>query len=266
MTATAVAPSAGLSDARLTFGGAVRSEVLKLSTMRGMWWVAATCVVIAVFMHATTSAQPPADGLSAWTISAISDEIAVTWVIVAVFNALQTTGEWSSGQFRVTFAAVPRRALWLTAKATAQGVFAAAVSLVVLIGTTPVVLLRFPGAATIDWALPHTWQVIIGVPVVLFATAFIAVGIGALVRSGGGAVTIVIALLVVLPFAGAFGMEWLAHAISFLPAGAADSIIGAGAFGPTVDDLGVFGGSLVLLAWAAVAFGGAVFVMKHRDA
>ncbi len=62
-----------------------------------------------------------------------------------------------------------------------------------------------------------------------------------------------------------FGGEWIAHLISFLPAGAADSIIGAGAFGPSSDDLGVLGGSLVFLAWTAAAFFGAILAMRKRD-
>ncbi|QKJ20525.1 hypothetical protein [Microbacterium hominis] len=258
------------TDARLTYGGAVRSEFLKLSTMRGMWWIAITAVVITLVTHLTTSAQAVTEDLPLWTITTISSVLSVSWVIVACFNALQTTGEWSSGQYRVTFATVPRRTLWLAAKATAQGVYAAVVSLLVLVTSAPAVLLRFSAdGASIDWSLPHTWQVIIGVPAVFFVTAFLAVGIGALVRSSGVAVTIVIGLLAVLPFAGAFslfGMEWIGHLISYLPTGAADSIVGAGAFGPTTDDLGVLGGAAVLLAWTAVAFFGAAAAMKNRDA
>lgn len=258
------------TDARLTFGGVVRSEFLKLTTMRGMWWVAATSVAISVLMPLTSSSEPPADDTASWTITTIGSGVIVPWVIVACFAALQTTSEWSSGQFRVTFATVPSRNLWLAAKATALGVYAAAVSLVVLVLSAVVVLLRHSGSgAAIDVGLAQTWQLLIGVPAVFFVTAVMSVGIGALVRSGGVAVTIVIVTLVILPFAGAFGLlglDWISHIVSYLPSGAGDAIIGSGAFGPATDDLGIVLGSIVLLAWAAVACGAASIALKNRDA
>jgi len=257
-----------MADARLTFGGALRSEFLKLATLRGMWLVAGASVVLSAIVAGTTSHSQPEVGAEAdWTVTTIAGAVVTSWVIVAVFAALQATGEWTSGQFRVSFAVVPRRGLWLTAKAAALGIYAVVVSILVLLVSTALILPRYAEeGATIDWADALTRQVFIGVPVVFLATAVTAVGIGSLVRSSGIAVTAVIGLLVVLPFAGLFGLSWLADITSYLPSGAGDSVVGSGAFGVAAEDLGVLAGLAVTFAWAIVAWGSALVSLNLRDA
>ncbi|WP_402464827.1 hypothetical protein [Isoptericola aurantiacus] len=260
--------SATLADARLTFGHAVRAEALKLTTVRGMWWVAVASIALSLMMVATSSRALPEPGNELdWTMASIASAIVTAWVIVSVFAALQATGEWTSGMYRVSFAVVPRRSLWLAAKATVLGIYAGVVSIVVVAASTAIMLARHGSdGAVVDLGAARTWEVFLGVPAVCIATAVMAVGIGALVRSSGVAVTVVVALLVVLPFAGMFGLDWLAHLTSYLPSGAGDSIVRSGAFGVTADDLGVVLGSVVMLAWAAGACLLAAFAMNRRDA
>ncbi|MDN4476349.1 hypothetical protein QQX09_10825 [Demequina sp. SYSU T00192] len=260
--------SIAVDTAKLTFGGAVRAELLKLTTTRGFVWVALWSLGLSALMLVTSSAAAPADATVAeWTVMTIAGGILMPWVILAIHAALQATGEWSSGMFRVSFAVVPRRNLWLAAKATALAVFAGLVSIAVTMVDTAIVLAKHGSAgATIDWTLGHTWQIFIGVPAACIMTAVMAVGIGALVRTSGIAVTAVIVVLIVLPFAAFFGFEWVAHITSYLPSGAADSMVSAGAFGATSDDLGIVGGTAVLLAWSVGACVAASVAMSRRDA
>jgi len=253
---------------RLSFGGAVRSEFRKMSTVRAMWWVAIVSAILGPFAALTTDhGAPPLGEEAAWTMAAAASAVIGPWLIVAIYAALQATGEWSSGQYRVSFATVPRRNLWLAAKAAAVGIYAAAVALIVLVLSVLVTLAQ--SGATVDWTAGYTWQVLLGGPVAFALTAALSVAIGALVRSSGVAVTIVVGLLVVLPFAGvfgAFGLDWVGHITSYLPSGAADAIVGSGAFGPAADDLGVGPGVAVLVAWVAVASIAASVAMNNRDA
>jgi len=268
-TATATTGTPTASTIRLTFGGAVRAEFLKLSTMRSVWWVAIASVVLALIAVGTTSHELPADpgDMAAWTVATAAAGIVAPWLVLAMYSALQATGEWSSGMYRVSFAIVPRRSLWLAAKATALAVYAGIVSIIVMAISVALMLARYSGdGATVDWGMALTWQAVIGVPAVCIATAVLAVGIGALVRSSGIAITALVLLLVVLPFAGVFGLEWLAHITSYLPVGAGDSIVGSGAFGVAVDDLGIIGGSAVLLAWSVGACVAASVALNRRDA
>ncbi|WP_062466055.1 ABC transporter permease [Demequina maris] len=260
--------SIAVAEARLTYGGAVRAELLKLTTTRGFVWVALWSLGPSALMLATSSAAPPADATVAeWTVMTIAGGILMPWVILAIYASLQATGEWTSGMFRVSFSIVPRRNLWLAAKATALAIFAGLVAIAVTALDTVIVLGKFGSqGATIDWTLGHTWQIFIGVPAVCIMTAVMAVGIGALVRTSGIAVTAVIVLLIVLPFAAFFGFEWVGHITSYLPSGAGDSVISSSAFGATSDDLGVIGGSLVMLAWSVGACVAASVAMNRRDA
>jgi ABC-2 type transport system permease protein len=257
-----------LSNARLSFGGTLRSELLKLTTVRGIWWASIASIVLGAMMVGTSSHTLPEAGTEAeWTLATAASAMITPWVIFGIYAALQATGEWSSGQFRVSFAIVPRHPLWLAAKSVAVGLLAAAVGLVVLLLCLGILLLRYGGeGATLDWGAASTWQVLVGVPVVFLATMVLCVSIGALVRSSGVAVTAVVGLLILLPFAGLLGLEWLGHIASYLPTGAADSIVGSGAFGATSDDLGPVVGSIVLLVWAVGAFVAASVAMARRDA
>jgi hypothetical protein len=58
-----------------------------------------------------------------WTASTIAKALVTPGVIVAIHTARQATGEWSSGQLRVSFATVPRRDLWLAATSFALALF-----------------------------------------------------------------------------------------------------------------------------------------------
>lgn len=257
-----------VANARLTFGGAVRSELLKLTTMRSIWWITIISIGLALMIMLTSSpAGPEAGNESAWTVTHASNGILMPWVILAVYSALQATGEWSSGMYRVSFTAVPNRNTWLAAKATAMAIYTGVVSILVMALSYAAALWKNNDVgATADLSQAHTWQIFIGVPAVCIATSIMAVGIGALVKSSGIAVTTVVALLVVLPFAGLFGLDWLGHITAYLPSGAGDSVIGAGSFGVTPDDIGPLVGSLVLLAWSVGACIAASVAMKGRDA
>jgi ABC-2 type transport system permease protein len=256
-----------LAGNRLTFGGAVRSEFLKLSTVRRLRWVVISAVLVGAVAGTTQGSAPEPGAEAAWTAATIAGVMVAPWIIVAIYAALQATGEWSSGQFRVSFATVPRRTLWLAAKACAVAVVAAVVAVLVLAVSAGLVLFRYGGdGARIDWSATETWQVFVGGPAVFALTAVMCVAIGALVRTSGVAVTSVVGLLIVLPFAGLFGLDWLASITSYLPNGAGNSIVGAGAFGASAEDLGVVVGSVVLVLWVAALCVAASVAMGKRDA
>ncbi|MFV0286522.1 MAG: hypothetical protein ACK5IM_09100 [Demequina sp.] len=253
---------------RLTFGGAVRAERLKITTMRGMWWIAIAAIGLAVLIVATGGYAPPEAGIEAeWTVVTAAKGVLMPWVILSVYSALLATGEWSSGMYRVSFSVVPRRNLWLAAKATAAAIYTGIVSVLVLAVSLVIILVQYgDDGAVVDWTVGHTWQILFGVPAVCIATSIMAVGIGALVRSSGIAVTTVIGLLIVLPFASLFGLDWLGNITAYLPSGAGDAVIGSGSFGISPEDIGPALGSIVTLAWAVGACIAASVAMSKRDA
>jgi ABC-type transport system involved in multi-copper enzyme maturation permease subunit len=202
-------------------------------------------------------------------------------IAVVVLGALFITVEYRRGLIRLTMAATPRRGRILAAKAIVIG----AVTFVAgLIGVTCAVLvgeklLRGDGLAMAPITSLTEVRVIAGTAAVLAISAVFALGIGTILRNSAGAVTVVIAA-VVLPYI-------LATTISVLPASAAEWLLRftpAAGFaiqqaipqysqvsGTYTPNLGYFplspwAGFAVLFGYAIAALAVAAFMLRKRDA
>ncbi len=103
------------------FAAAVRSERIKLTTVRSTWWTLASMVVIGAGGTTLVCALN-----AEWLASNAADESAgsfITWgmmiaqVCAIVLGALAVTGEYGTGMIRSTLAATPVRGRVLAAKA-----------------------------------------------------------------------------------------------------------------------------------------------------
>jgi hypothetical protein len=200
-------------------------------------------------------------------------------IVVVVVGALSVTAEYRRGLIRTTLAAGPRRGSVLAAKAAVLG----AVSLVTgLVAAATVVILgqrvlRAHGVYVLPAGALTQARVVAGTAALLAVAAVLAVALGALLRRGAAAVAAVV-VATVLPYL---------LAVSVLPPGPAQWLLRvtpAAAFAvqqttpryPQVDNLytpvdGYFplppwAGFGVLCAWAAVALGVAVLLIRRRDA
>jgi hypothetical protein len=202
-------------------------------------------------------------------------------IAVIVAGALFITAEYRRGMIRLTLAASPRRGRVLAAKAIvlAGSTFAAG-----LIGAAGAVwagdrLLVRNGSA-IDPATALTEiRVIAGTAALVAVAAVFALGVGAILRHGAGAVTVVITAII-LPYL-------LAVAFPVLPAGAADWLLRvtpaagfaikqaipaypqvAASYTPVQGyfPLPPWAGFAVLCGYAALALALAAFLLNRRDA
>jgi ABC-type transport system involved in multi-copper enzyme maturation permease subunit len=220
----------------------------------------------------------------------VSDGVPLDSVLAGMFLALVAvlvvgvqfmTAEYRRGLIRVTLAASPRRAGVLAAKAIVLGAVTFAAGLVgsagaVLIG---IPLLRASGNPVYPAAPFTEVRVIAGSAALVAVFAVFALGAGAIVRHGAGAVTAAITA-VVLPYL-------LTAGIAVLPAGAADWVLRvtpAAGFAirqvipayPQVNatytpfngyfPLAPWAGLAVSFAWAALALTLAVYLLNRRDA
>jgi ABC-2 type transport system permease protein len=103
------------------FAAALRSERIKLTTVRSTWWTLASMVVIGAGGTTLICALN-----AEWLASNAADESAgsfITWgmmiaqVCAIVLGALVVTGEYGTGMIRSTLAATPVRGRVLAAKA-----------------------------------------------------------------------------------------------------------------------------------------------------
>jgi ABC-type transport system involved in multi-copper enzyme maturation permease subunit len=202
-------------------------------------------------------------------------------IAVIVVAAMFIAAEYRRGLIRITFAASPARAQVLAAKAAVAGAVTFVAGLAgaagaVVFGTA---LLRSNGNFILPVSALTEVRVLAGTAALLAVVAVLAVAVGAILRSGAAAVTVLIAGIV-LPYL-------LAIALPVLPASAADWLLRvtpvagfaieqtvqryaqvAASYTPKTGyyPLPPWAGFAVLCAWAALAFGLAVVLLRRRDA
>jgi ABC-type transport system involved in multi-copper enzyme maturation permease subunit len=201
-------------------------------------------------------------------------------IAVVVVGTMFITAEYRRGLIRTTFAASPRRGRVLAAKAIVIGsvTFAAALAAAVIAVPLSSRLLRDNGNYLYPVNTLTEVRMVVGTAAMLAVAAVLALAIGALVRRGAIAVTVVI-VAIVLPY--------LVSVTNILPAGAGQWLMRlapAAAFSieqtipnyPQVSSVCSVGGGCyplapwagfaVLCAWAAAALALAVFLVRRRDA
>ncbi|TRW47102.1 ABC transporter permease subunit [Georgenia yuyongxinii] len=268
---------AGAPRARLTFPGVMRGEWIKLLSLRSTWWVLGmTVAVITLFalgqaMSLDVLAESP-EAAALGTIHGaeiVSGGYPLGTVTIAVLGALLITGEYSSGMIRSTLTAVPTRLPVLAAKAivlTAVTALVTVLSLALASLVTRVLLGEHDLVPALNDA--QTWQIYGGVLYFLVAAALFALGIGTLLRSTAGTVTIVLTVLLLLPgILSIITLDWVEKIVTYLPMPAAAAFV-------TVSDstltdsseLAPWTGVLVVAAWAVVPMVAAAVMLRRRDA
>lgn len=284
MTATIESPRRELGTARLTFGGILRSEGVKLLTLRSTWWCLSIVAVLTAGIPALVSLafdegprglQAADIGLTLW-MSATTLPSGFSVLAVAVLGCLVITGEYGTGMIRSTMAAVPKRMPALGAKALVIGAVAfATVLLALVIGAALSGLVLGAKGYVIDAGDPRVWSTLAaaaGYPALL---AMFSVGVGTIIRNSAGAIASVLGLLLVVPtilqIAGSLlNATWIFDVAAFLP-----DMLGAAMTTPPVDlgsmpsqgtlELRPGPAALVFAAWTAAALGGGALLLRRRD-
>src|SRR6266567_7649 len=200
-------------------------------------------------------------------------------IAVAVLGALFITAEYRRGLIRLTLAASPRRGRVLAAKAIVIGAVTLAAGTAGIAIALPVGLAKLRGGG--NQILPVTalteLRVIAGAAALIAVAAVLALAVGAVLRRGALAVTVVIAGIV-LPYL---------LAITALPADAGDWVLRitpaaaiaveqsvpaypqvTAAYTPMYGyfPLAPWAGFAVLCAWTVAALALAAFLLHRRDA
>ena len=276
--AAAVAgPDTRAVPAHSTFAGVMRGEWIKLLSLRSTWWALAstaalmTLVSLAAALSLGAMADDPvmAPGIAQMHgAEVISGGFQIGMLTIAVLGALFITGEYSTGMIRSTFAAVPARIPVLAAKAIARVVLTAAVTVV---GVSLSYVVTMPALSEYDLvpALddPGTWRVLGGTLYFLVAAALFSLGIGTLLRSTAGTVTVALTVLLLLPGILSFiTLDWVETIVSYLPLPASTAFITTGQTGVRGADLTAQTGLLVIAAYAVVPIVAAAVSLRRRDA
>ncbi|SDL38873.1 ABC transporter permease [Streptomyces indicus] len=193
------------------FREAAAFEWTKFSSLRSTRWTTAAVGLLtvagAVFVGLSGSLQPDDTVLGGSLTLAV-----VALMIAGVAGALAVCGEYSSGTIGSTLAAVPRRGRVLTAKAA---LLAGVLFPLALVSCTVAYVL---GDAILEdgaYAQGEPFPALLGIAALFAVVAVLGLAIGTLLRHSAGAVTAVIAVML-LPslFGPLFGnlQRWIAGA------------------------------------------------------
>jgi ABC-type transport system involved in multi-copper enzyme maturation permease subunit len=267
-----IATSSG--DGRsVTQAQVIRSEWIKLWSLRSTRWSLAfgilgllLGVVVAAFDMGRWSHLPLEQRLTYKSV----DTTLIGWhlseLAIGVLGVLVITGEYSTGQIRSTFMAVPHRLPVLWAKIV---VFASVTFVLAL----PMTFIGFYGASAVlsqhgvnpSLATPGALRCVLAIPLFLAVLAVFTVSLGALLRNTAGGIATFAAIIFVIPGLVGVLSNSLKNAINpYLPSNAAAAFFTAK---PDPQDhlLAPWAGFGVFCAYTVVLLIAASVLLMRRD-
>ena len=257
----------------LTYRRLVRSEWLKLKTLRSTWVTLAGAVVVLVLAAGLIANHLHANLIDPRGIQDPGDRdvlttplrgFGLTQLVMGVLGVLSITGEYSTGMIRATLTAVPKRLPVLWAKLLVFAVLAFAAMLAAVFAAF-FLSQNILGTFGVGLGTPHAVRVLFGLAGYLTLVGLLGLGLGAIVRSTAGGIASLVALLLVAPgILAALGTSWATTASHYLPLSA-----GLAMFSNTPatgGDLTPVGGLVAMLLWVAAAIAGAAVTLLRRDA
>ncbi|MDV8055885.1 MULTISPECIES: ABC transporter permease [unclassified Rhodococcus (in: high G+C Gram-positive bacteria)] len=255
--------------------GVLAAERIKFTSTKSPWWCSAIIVVLGLGFAAilgwaaqlATDTDAP-EGIPPTTAADVVGLGVGTFgsMVLMILAALTVTSEYRFGLIRTTFQAVTNRGSVLAAKALLVGVYGAILSFVLaVIGLYLAKALAGEQAgALLGFDVDGTWRILYGTAILAFVQVVLAIGVGALMRQSAGAIAILLLwpllienLVGVIPTVGE-------KIQPFLPFLNANHFLGSG--GGVDFHWGPIGGLIYFVAFTAVIFGAAVFVVNRRDA
>lgn len=250
---------------RLSFARVVRSETIKLFTLRSTWWSLGVTAVLAIGISLLIASASRDFAGDYNPVMAILAPMQFTMLVAGILGAMAITGEYSTGMIRSTLTAEPRRGVVLAAKAVVVATALAATTIVTtaiaVVAISPII-----GDQQFVWDDPQQSLIPMLFGVVAMATfALLGLGWGFIIRNGAGAIAATVGVLFVLPIVlslfaiGGEAWAWVVDLNEYLPLNAAVAVTTPGSENFAV-------GLVTLLAWPAATLLGGWAVLRTRDA
>lgn len=283
-TAAPVAPTTGRIG--VTFPRVVRSEWIKLRTLRSSMWCLALVLLLTIgfgLLLAATVNQPqpgaiPVDSQKQLVVQVATLGVNFTQLVVAVLGVLVISGEYTTGMIRSTFAAVPTRLPALFAKLLVMVVVTFVVGLVAIV-VTAIVTAPILNGKGVDFHLfdSDVMLALLGGAGYLALIAALAFGAGAILRNSAGGIASALGLILVVPpilsiIGSITQATWIRNIEAFLPSSAGEKMFALAPAASTAhapaDLVTLTGGEglLVLVAWVVVLLAISAVLVKRRDA
>jgi len=253
---------------RLTTGGILNSEWIKLRSVRSPIWSFSIAILVTVGFAALLSVPLGEQSLGSADAASELGGIATTGVlfsqiVVAVLGVLVITGEYTTGMIRSTLSAVPSRVGALGGKAVVLFVatfVVAVIASVLAFGVSSLMYAsREVSASLFD---SRVLLPILGGALYLALLALFSLGIGTILRSSAGGIAAVLGVLLLLPLLLSFiPFDWAAEVAPFLFGNA-----GIAFWQPGAGGLEWWQDLLVTIGWVVASLGGGAVLLTRRDA
>ncbi|MFI9151334.1 ABC transporter permease [Streptomyces sp. NPDC053367] len=241
----------------MAFAPILHAEWLKIRTLRSLYGALLALPLVSTAFSALSGASetsdPDFDPLFTAFTGVLPGQIAVI-----AFGALAMSAEFQGAALRLSLAAVPRRGRWFAAKAVAVGVPALLAGLVTAAASLAAARAGL-GSAADGLTVAQQVRGVVGCGIYLALTALLATGLAALLRSGVGALSVLIPLVLVVSFVVG---DTAGEVTDFLPDKAGQVVLHQTWDGT----LGPWGGLAVTAAWTAAALAAGAWSVRHRDA
>ena len=266
-----VVPGGGYRPAR--FADALRSEWTKARTVPSTWWALVAAVVLGVGLGALISALAAhqyAKGLASarvsWDPTSVSAAgLSIAQLAIGVLGVLIVTSEYSSGAIRGGLTAVPRRGRFLAAKAVVvAGLTFVAVEVTAFTAFFIGQALISGHAPTASLGETDVLRALVGCGLEGALIGLFGLALGGLVRNAAGAITVLVAVLWVLPGVAAALPASIQHPVEkFWPTQAGGQVTDVIRQANTLPAWAGFG---VMFLFVAIALSAAFFTLNRRDA
>jgi ABC-2 type transport system permease protein len=266
-------PAAVAQRGGVTQGRVFRSEWTKLWSLRSTRWSLLVAVVamaglgplVATFQMNRWFQLAPDERLNFNAINTALGGYRFAQLAIGVLGVLVLSGEYSTGQIRSSFMAVPKRLPVLWAKA---GTFAAVAFALILISaliaffSSQAILVQHHVQTTIGHA--PALRAVLGVALYMAALGVFCTGLAAIVRNTAGAISLFAGLMFVLPGVANLLPQSMQNAINpYMPSVAGGTIISGTHDAHTFSAWGGFG---VFCGYTVLVLLVAAILMRRRDA
>jgi hypothetical protein len=251
---------AALRVGPVTAGGAIRSEWIKLRSVRSTAAVLALSVVLMAVFPLLLPARPSYNPVDQSLFG-----VHFATLTVSVLGVLVITGEYATGMILATFCAVPRRLPVLWAKVAVFGAVVFAVALAGALLAVAVGQARYGGASLTS---AGAVRAVFGAALFLTVMGLLGLGFGFWTRSTAGGVIAVVAFTYIFSQGGdVLPASWQPHVIPYLPFQAGEAIYTVQPFPAYAHELlGPWAGLGVVCGYLAVTLAAAAVTVRRTDA
>lgn len=257
------------------FGRLLLAEWTKLRTVRSTVWSFAILVVLVIGFTALVSAltisnwdSATADNRAQFTLNPVPQILGsglfFGQLAICVLGVLVASSEYATGMIRSTLLASPHRLRMLAAKCIVFTIPVLAIGEVLSFGSYELGKAMIASKVHTSLSDPHVTRAVVGMGLYLAVLGLFSLAIGQLIRHTAGAITVVIALVLVLvPVSGLLPGSFGKHFSAYLPTNAGSQIM---QIYPKDQILTAWQGFGVFGLWTAVLLALAAWLLMRRDA